>query len=126
MSHGRSGWWLFAQCVVAVVLGFLFLTPAVAQEASKSQNKSQGPAVRKVKMHVQPVYPEMARHMKLAGVVKLELTIAPDGKVKNVKVLGGHPLLAEAAVDAAKRWTYEPAHEQTVDVIEIKFARDSD
>jgi TonB family protein len=68
----------------------------------------------------------MARHLKLAGVVKLELTIAPDGKVKNVKVLGGHPLLAEAAVDAAKRWMYEPAHEQTVDVIEIKFARESD
>lgn len=122
MFDRRSGWSLFTQCVVAVVLGFFLLRPAVGQEGSKSQDKSQAPVLRKVKTRVQPMYPELARHMNLAGVVKLELTISPDGKVKSAKVLGGHPLLAEAALDAARRWIYEPAHEQTVDVIEIKFA----
>jgi TonB family protein len=67
------------------------------------------------------MYPELARRMKLAGLVKLELTIAPDGKVKNVKVVGGHPLLAESAADAAKKWVYEPAHEQTVAIVDVKF-----
>ena len=125
MFDRRSGWSLFTQCVVAVVLGFLLSRPAVGQEGSKSQDKSQGPVLRKVKTRVQPMYPDLARHMNLAGVVKLELIVSPDGKVKSAKVLGGHPLLAEAALDAARRWIYEPAHEQTVDVTEIKFTRNS-
>jgi TonB family protein len=127
VSRRKSGWLLFVQCVMAVSLGFLFVTAAVAQDTSKkAQDKSAAPVVRKVKMRVQPMYPELARHMNLSGVVKLELVISPEGKVKSAKVLGGHPLLAEAASDAARRWTYEPAHEQTVEVVEIRFARDSE
>ncbi len=127
MSGRKSGWLLFVQCVMAVALGFVFVTAAVAQDTSKkAQEKSAAPVLRKVKMRVQPLYPELARHMNLSGVVKLELVISPEGKVKSAKVLGGHPLLAEAALDAARRWTYEPAHEQTVDVVEIRFARDSE
>ncbi len=127
MSDRKSGWLLFVQSVVAVALGFLFVTPAVAQDGSKkAQDKSVAPVLRKVKMRVQPMYPELARHMNLSGVVKLELIISPEGKVKSAKVLGGHPLLAEAALDAARRWMYEPAHEQTVDIVEIRFARGSE
>lgn len=77
--------------------------------------------MRKIKSRAQPLYPELARRMKLSGVVKLELIIAADGKVKSAKVLGGHPLLAESAMDAVRRWVYEPAHDQTVQVVEVKF-----
>ena len=123
MSDRRSGWSLFAECVIAVVLGFVVLTPAVAEDGSKKPpEKSEVPVVRKIKLRAQPVYPELARRMKLSGVVRIELAIAPDGKVKSAKVLGGHPLLAEAAMDAVRRWVYEPAHDQTVQVVDIKFA----
>lgn len=126
MSVRGSAWQRFAQGVVVVMLGLFLLTPAVAQDGSKKsadkQDKSETPVFRKVKTRAQPMYPELARRMKLSGVVKLELTIAPDGKVKSVKVLGGHPLLADAAMDAVRRWVYEPAHEQTVQVVDVKFS----
>ena len=94
----------------------------MAQDGSKkSPEKSETPVLRKIKSRAQPVYPELARRMKLSGSVRLELIIAPDGKVKSAKVLGGHPLLAEAALDAVRRWVYEPGHEQTVQVVDIRF-----
>ena len=122
MSGRKSGWLLFVQCVMAVALGFLFVTPTVAQEGSKkAPEKSEQPVLRKIKSRAQPMYPELARRMKLSGTVKLELIIGPDGKVKSAKVLGGHPLLAESALDAVRRWVYEPAHDQTVQVVDVKF-----
>lgn len=122
MSERKSGCLLFAHCVIAVLLGFVLITPAVAQDGSKkAPEKSEGPVLRKIKSRAQPLYPELARRMKLSGVVKLELIIAADGKVKSAKVLGGHPLLAESAMDAVRRWVYEPAHDQTVQVVEVRF-----
>lgn len=66
---------------------------------------------RKVVHRVTPVYPEVARRMRLSGQVRLEVVVAPDGKVKSVKTLGGHPLLVSAAEDAVKRWQFEPGSE---------------
>ena len=127
MSDRKSGWSLLAQCVIAVVLGFLFVTPAVAQDGSKkAPEKSEGAVLRKIKSRAQPIYPELARRMKLSGVVRLELIIAADGKVKSAKVLGGHPLLAESALDAVRRWVYEPGHDQTVQVVDVKFYDDAE
>jgi TonB family protein len=66
---------------------------------------------RKVIQQVTPIYPEVARRMRLSGQVRLEVTVLPDGKVKAVKALGGHPLLVSAAEDAIKRWKFEPGSE---------------
>jgi protein TonB len=62
---------------------------------------------KKVK-HVSPVYPELAAKARLAGIVILEAIIAPNGTVRDVKVLRGQPLLDEAAVDAVRQWVYTP------------------
>jgi len=93
---------------------------------SKTQDSKTQPVLRKVKTRVEPIYPELARHMNISGLVKVELIIGPDGKVKSAKVLGGHPVLAAAALDAAKRWVFEPAREQTIDVVSIRFAHDAE
>jgi TonB family protein len=77
---------------------------------------------RKVKDQVQPVYPELAKSMNISGAVRLELTVTAQGAVKNAKVLGGHPMLADAAVRAATRWKYEPGPEETISVT-IEFKR---
>lgn len=58
--------------------------------------------------HVAPVYPEMARLTRVEGLVILECTISADGRVTNVRVLRGHPLLDQAAVDAVRQWVYSP------------------
>ena len=75
---------------------------------------------RKIKSKVTPSYPEVAKRMNVSGSVRLEVEVSPTGSVKNVKALGGHPLLIQAAVDAVKQWKYEAGGDSTVEV-EIKF-----
>ena len=62
---------------------------------------------RKVR-HVVPVYPEIARAARVQGDVVLDCTIGNEGRVVDVKVLSGHPLLQTAAVDAVRQWVYRP------------------
>ena len=57
---------------------------------------------------VQPVYPEEASKEKISGTVKLHVVIAKDGKVQQIQVVSGHPLLVQAAIDAVRQWQYQP------------------
>ena len=66
-------------------------------------------------------YPATARQMHLSGTVKLDLLIAASGKVKRVDIVGGHPVLAAAAADTVKDWTYEAASSDTTQTVIIKF-----
>ena len=61
--------------------------------------------------------------MRLTGTVQLAAVVRPDGTVKEVRVLGGHPVLAEAASDAVRQWRYRPAPSETVEVVKIAFTR---
>jgi protein TonB len=76
---------------------------------------------RRVLYSRQPEYPEIAKRMQLTGVVKLEVTIGADGKVKDTKVIGGHPLLVDATVRALKSWKYAPASADSKVQMEFKF-----
>jgi len=58
--------------------------------------------------HVNPAYPDIAKQARVQGVVILECTISPQGKVTDVKVLRGIPLLDSAAIEAVKQWVYSP------------------
>jgi TonB family protein len=57
---------------------------------------------------VTPVYPDAAKSLGVEGVVHLAVTIAKDGTVQEVHVLGGHPLLIMSAMDAVRQWVYRP------------------
>lgn len=76
---------------------------------------------RKIKSRVSPQYPELARKINARGTVKIEIVITPSGTIKSTKVIGGHPLLVNAAEDAVKKWRYEPASEETTTVVEFNF-----
>lgn len=68
-----------------------------------------GTIVAPRKIHnVPPEMPQAARQANILGMVILEVTIAPDGSVKDVKVLRSIPMLDAAAVEAARQWRYEP------------------
>ena len=75
---------------------------------------------RKVKNRTTVPYPEIAKKLSLSGVVKLEVLVAQNGDVRDVKVLGGNPLLAEAAVSAVKQWKYESG-EEGKQLVDVKF-----
>ena len=78
-------------------------------------------AKRKVKARVAAEYPQLAKQMGVSGKVKVEVTITPDGKVSNTKVVGGSPVLTSAAVDAVKKWKFEPGPKDTIEIIEFEF-----
>jgi TonB family protein len=55
-----------------------------------------------------PVMPDAARQAGVTGVVILEIVIAPDGSVGDVKILRSIPLLNQAAIDTVRQWRFEP------------------
>jgi TonB family protein len=77
--------------------------------------------VRRAKSKVQAVYPELARKMNITGTVKVQVVVSPNGTVKDAKVVGGHPVLAGAALDAVKKWRFEPAPVESTGVVDFKF-----
>ncbi len=62
----------------------------------------------KLVKRVMPVYPPLARQMRLAGTVRLEGVISRAGRVINLQVVSGHPMLTAAALDAVRQWVYSP------------------
>jgi TonB family protein len=56
-----------------------------------------------------PAYPELAKRARIQGVVKLQVKVKTDGSVEVEKILQGEPVLADAAIDAVKRWRAVPA-----------------
>jgi protein TonB len=105
---------------VVVLLAALTLTISgpICVRAQQSQNEA---LVRRVKTKVQPVYPDLARKMNIVGTVKVEVVVEPNGAVKEAHVVGGHPVLANAALDAAKKWRFEPSSTESSGVIDFKF-----
>ena len=71
--------------------------------------------------HQEAEYPAIAERMHLHGTVKLKIWISPDGSVRRLEYIGGHPLLAESALQAVKSWLYEPGSKETTTVVEVKF-----
>jgi len=57
---------------------------------------------------VVPVYPEIARQMRIEGTVRLQAVIRRDGAVQSLEILSGQPMLAKAAVAAVREWRYRP------------------
>jgi TonB family protein len=76
---------------------------------------------REVKARVAPVYPELAKRMKITGAVKVEAVVDADGKVTTVKSLSGNRMLEVAAEDAVKRWKFETASASSTEEVSINF-----
>ena len=68
-----------------------------------------------------PVYPEVARRLHLAGTVKVQVVIGTEGRIKEVKVIGGHPILVDAVQEALKNWKYAPANSETATLLQFNF-----
>jgi len=100
----------------SALLGFVLLPPPAF-----SQENNQEATKRKATAKVPPKYPALARQLKLSGKVRVEVTVSPDGHVKGTRIVGGNPILAEAALDAIRMWRYEVGTKETTEVVEIDF-----
>jgi TonB family protein len=76
---------------------------------------------RKALSNPEPPYPEVARRLRLAGVVKVQVTIGTDGKIKETKIMGGHPIFVNSVEQTLKDWKYAPAGTETTTQLEFTF-----
>lgn len=101
-----------------IALGLLLSGGWIGTSASLAWGQTLN---RKAKTKIAPAYPELAKRLKIGGVVKILITVAPNGSVKETKLMGGHPVLAMAALDAVKGWRFEPGPDESAGIIEFRF-----
>lgn len=76
---------------------------------------------RAIKSRVAPVYPEIAKRMRISGVVKVEVTVDAEGKVTDVKPVSGNQMLSTAAQDAVRKWKFAAGDSATTMTLDINF-----
>jgi TonB family protein len=100
----------------AVALIALTTSLVTAQSAPASANSE-----RKISSRVAPNYPELARKMHIHGTVRVEAVVRANGSVKSTRVLGGNPVLVDAAIDAVGKWKFETGQGETTEVVQVTF-----
>jgi protein TonB len=99
--------------------GLIGSVPSVAPPPPPPPAKVETPAATRIQVggqvqaamilnQVQPVYPRLASSARISGEVRLKAVISKDGRIEDLKLISGHPLLVQAAMDAVKQWTYKP------------------
>jgi len=79
--------------------------PRVAPQRVKiSQGVISGNLINKVT----PVYPPIAKQAHITGDVILQAVISKQGTIEGLKVISGHPMLINNAVEAVRQWRYKP------------------
>lgn len=113
MSRRRT-----AALLAALILAPLGISTIAHGQGQTAQSEEM---LRRAKSKVQPAYPDLARKMNITGTVKVEVVVAPNGTVKEARVVGGHPVLASSALEAAKKWRFEPSAAESSGIIDFKF-----
>ena len=86
-----------------LLLGHSATKPEVAQNTSAVESATGVALVKLAPL----IYPPLARQARIAGDVKLNVYVRADGTVASMELLSGHPMLAPAAVENAKKSEYE-------------------
>ncbi len=98
----------------------LLLSPCMGPAKAQAQ-QSTAESGRKIVRRADPLYPEVARRMKLSGTVRVLAVVAPDGTVKSVEPVGGSPLLIKASQDAILKWKFAPTGAESKESVELHF-----
>jgi TonB family protein len=108
----RVATFVFVAAVLLSLTGFIM---------AQHDPAADGPTTRKVTLRVAPDYPELAKRMHLEGSVKIEAVVRPNGSVKSTRVIGGNPVLVQAAADAVTKWKFETGPSETTEVVQLSF-----
>ncbi len=121
-DHGSIRFEVNAEALDRSEIHFSAKMLALAKAGSPTSAPNAAGGARRVERTVTPEYPEIAQRMNLTGTVQVRARVKADGTVKEVTVMGGHPLLADALVRAVKQWKYQPAPKETVEVVKFSFS----
>jgi len=101
---------------------FLALILALSFHQLHAQNTTvSSGSERKISSRAAPIYPELAKKMRIHGTVRMEVIVRPNGSVKSSRVLGGNPVLVESAQDAVAKWKFEPGQGETTEIVQLAF-----
>jgi TonB family protein len=103
---------ILTKLAARTILAMALTLPAVNMPAQEGRKAISNPA---------PAYPETARSLHIRGAVKVQILIAPDGHIKDIKVIGGHPLFVDSVQETLKTWKYAPASTESTAVLEFNF-----
>jgi protein TonB len=76
----------------------------------KKLRVSGGVQASKLISQPKPIYPPIAKQARIQGTVVLAASISKNGTIENLKVVSGHPMLTQAALDAVRNWRYQPTY----------------
>lgn len=93
-----------------VIGGIISSTPVAVPRVATPQRVrvSQGVIAGNAISQPKPNYPPLAKAARVQGSVVLQAVIGKDGRVENLKVVSGHPMLVQSALDAVRQWRYRP------------------
>ena len=106
-AASRGPIWLLKAVLIALLFFTLTYFPGrLLAEETISVNEADG--VRAATTKVEPSYPAMAKQMRISGRVQVTANVDADGNVDKVEVENGNAILANACVNAVKRWRFSP------------------
>jgi TonB family protein len=125
-EHGSIHFEVNAEALDGAEIHFSSKILALARGASGTSpvagSTSLAEGTRQLVRSKEPEYPALAEHMKLTGTVQVQALVKPDGTVREVRIIGGHPLLADALANAVMQWKYQPAPKETVEIVKFTFS----
>jgi periplasmic protein TonB len=82
--------------------------PQPVQKSNAPLRVGEGVQAAKLVFGPKPSYPPLARQARISGVVRLAARISTDGHIQDLRLVSGHPMLSQAAIDAVRQWVYKP------------------
>ena len=106
-------------CRLLLTAGMLMMPVFVSVAPLTSQTHDENASEKKPITRVEPDYPETLKRLYIGGVVRVEVLVAQNGVVESASLLGGNPVLGQAAMKAVKQWKYAPA--KSKESLTVKF-----
>lgn len=118
---------LFRLIAMAVVAGLA--AAAAPQTGDEQVLRTPGMPEWKLLRKVEPEYPSAALQHRIQGTVRFSAVIGKDGHIERLRLISGHPLLVQAAREAARQWVYRPTlladkPVRVITQIEVQFQLD--
>lgn len=110
LGRGKS------QASVVALAGVLLAGLSITQVPAQTT-----PPLRKLVYKVAPKYPRELKQNAIGGVVRLSISINPNGSVAKISPIGGNPILVDAATLAVRQWKYLPADHSTTTQVQLDF-----
>ncbi|MGB9074469.1 MAG: TonB family protein [Terriglobales bacterium] len=102
-------------------IGYVSSTAPVDGVKTLAVFQAENEGARKLISRVEPVYPVVLLSSHISGTVRLKVTITSNGTVEDVELLGGSPILGEAAMAAVRKWLYAAGRTRTITEVRIPF-----